>query len=177
MLAGCGGADEDHAATTRVTVAAAPVEHCVAARSSHLRLCERAGAPYESNATIQRRYGTAWRVVARTPPLPRARRMPPLGFWRKAWLSPDGETVLAEWSGECEVPHAFFVAAKNGSMRVVTGERDWTTSPESIALGWSPGGLARVRLPKGLCGGSAARPGVYLVDPGTGKLTRAPARG
>jgi hypothetical protein len=31
------------------------------------------------------------------------------GFWAYALPSPDGSSLLAQWSGECEVPHAFFV--------------------------------------------------------------------
>jgi hypothetical protein len=101
----------------------------------------------------------------------------PLGYWAGAWLSPDGKTLLAQWSAECEIPIAFFVDATTGEKRPVTGEREWADAPESVALGWSPDGRARVRLLKGYCGGSKHPPGVYLIDPNTGKLTRAAARG
>jgi hypothetical protein len=95
-----------------------------------------------------------------------------VGHWADAWLSPDGRTLLAQWSAECEIPIAFFVDAERGSMRPVTGEQRWAKAPESIALGWAADGRARVRLTKGYCGGTKHPPGVYLVDPATNELTR-----
>jgi hypothetical protein len=90
------------------------------------------------------------------------------GHWLDVWPSPDGKLLLAQWSGECEIPTAFFITLDDGSMRVVTHHRDWTTAPESEALGWRPDGLALVRLGRGLCGTGASRPGVYAIDPAGG---------
>jgi hypothetical protein len=93
------------------------------------------------------------------------------GYWRTVHVSPDGKTLLATWSGECENQTALFVAASGDPSRVVTGEDDWRKAPESIGLGWTGDGKARVRLPKGACGRTSNRPGVYLIDPGTGAIT------
>jgi hypothetical protein len=91
------------------------------------------------------------------------------GHWRKLFVSPDGETLLAEWSAECEIPIAFFVPARGGEPRAVTGERDWTTSPDSEAFGWE-GARAVVGIPR--IGETVSdRPGVYLIDPKTYERT------
>ena len=186
-LAGCGAEDERAVTTTRTAAAppptrtvAAPPERCVAARSPGFRLCSHAfGAPPRTPSTIQRREGGDWRVVAKGPP-GSVHDGVQIGHWAGAWLSPDGGTLLAQWSAECEIPIAFFVDAGTGKMRPVTGERKWTEAPESVALGWSQDGRARVRLTKGYCGGSKHPPGLYLVEPATSRLTlvkRAAARG
>jgi hypothetical protein len=95
------------------------------------------------------------------------------GYWRKLFVSPDGKTLLAEWSGECELPTAFFVPTVGGRPRPVTTE--WQTSRGSQALGWD-GRRARVLLPRGVT--SSRRPGVYLVDPRTLRATLVqPGRG
>jgi hypothetical protein len=87
---------------------------------------------------------------------------PQVGHWRTARLSPNGETVLAQWSGECEAQIAYFIPAEGGEARPVTGRSEW-----SEALGWTGDGLARVRLSNGACGTTMHKPGVYLVDPET----------
>ena len=92
------------------------------------------------------------------------------GHWRQLFLSPDGETLLAQWSGECEIPTAFFLSADGSELRTVTGQ-SYGEAPESMALGWSRDGRAEVELWEGLCGKAADRPGVYLIDPATGSAT------
>ena len=89
------------------------------------------------------------------------------GFWRAAYLSPDGRTVLAQWSAECETPTAFF-AERGGHLRTVTGDQDWRKAPESVALGWSSKGEAVVQLLEAACGYGYSKPGLYLIDPRTG---------
>ena len=173
-LAGCGGAERETAATT----ASPPPRHapavlgrCEPAASPHFRLCGKPGpnAP-DVPSTIQRRDGVRWRTLAGPPERTIAHGMP-IGHWAGAWLSPDGKTLLAQWSAECEIPIAFFVDAASGKKRPVTGEQDWTEAPESIALGWSDDGRARVRLTRGYCGGAKYPPGVYLIAPATGRLS------
>jgi len=173
-LAGCGG--EEQRAETKVRVTVGPPQRCTAAHARDFRLCSYAGrgAP-TTPATIQRRDETGWRILVAGPPGTVHDGMQ-IGHWRDAWLSPDGRTLLAQWSAECEVPIAFFVDARTRRMRVVTGEKKWSNAPESIALGWASDGRARVRFPKGVCGRGASEPGDYLIDPETGRLTRA-ARG
>ena len=48
----------------------------------------------------------------------------PAGHWSGGYLSPDGRTLLAQWSAECEVPFAFFVSSRGGTPCLVTGEVD-----------------------------------------------------
>jgi hypothetical protein len=117
-------------------------------------------------------------------PTPTARDGGRIGHWAWAALSPDGSTLLAQWSAECEVPIAFFVPAEGGQPRVVSDEEDWATSPASVALGWTPNGRAIVLFPEESPCGSAGKPGLYLVsvdgeheriravDPLTEKLVR-----
>ena len=92
------------------------------------------------------------------------------GQWRFAFTSPLGGATLAQWSGECEVPTAFWVDA-NGTERIVTGEKSLSDAPESFALGWSPTGEALVFLPEGACASGASRRGIYAFSaPGRGRL-------
>jgi len=95
----------------------------------------------------------------------------PAGSWAGAFLSPDGEWLLLQWSGECETPTAFFAPAAGGSVTTVTGQPGLRNAPESIGLGWARDGRAIVDLPQGVCGAGSSKPGIYLVDPGGGKRT------
>jgi hypothetical protein len=83
------------------------------------------------------------------------------GHWAKAFLSPDGKTFLAEWSAECEVPTAFFVPARGGVPRLVTGEAKAAQAHPSQADGWSQDGRAIVEVWRGDCG--VSRRDMYLV--------------
>jgi hypothetical protein len=91
------------------------------------------------------------------------------GHWRYAITSSSGPT-LAQWSGECEVPTAFWIA-ENGTVRIVTGESDVSPAPESLGLGWTQNEKAVVSLPEGACASGADSPGIYLYSaPGIGRL-------
>jgi hypothetical protein len=85
-----------------------------------------------------------------------------VGHWERLFVSRDGETLLAQWSGACEIPTAYLVPSRGGMPRAIT---DYSKgSAISFALGWR-GSKARVRLSAGE--GSTVKPGVYLVDPAT----------
>jgi hypothetical protein len=102
----------------------------------------------------------------------------PVGHWRWARFSPDGTWVLAQWSGECEIPTAFMVRSDARVPLPVTGEWGLRHAPESIALGWTADGNAVIDLPAGSCGSGARRPGVYLfAAPGAPALVYPHARG
>jgi hypothetical protein len=93
-----------------------------------------------------------------------------VGHWRYQLFPSVGTASLAQWSGECETPTAYWIDA-DGSEHIVTGERDLSAAPESVAIGWTPDGQALVFLPHGACGGSASQPGVYRYPaPGVGEL-------
>jgi hypothetical protein len=96
-------------------------------------------------------------------PTPTASAAGRVGHWAWAALSPDGSTLLAQWSAECEVPIAFFAPAAGGEPRVVSGEDDWAESPTSIALGWTTDGRAIVLFPDVSPCGSVDRAGLYLI--------------
>ena len=81
------------------------------------------------------------------------------GHWSGGFLSPDGRTLLAQWTAECEVPFAFFVPARGGTPRLVTGEGSVERARPSIAHGWTRSGEAIVEI---LAGCSEARPGEHV---------------
>jgi hypothetical protein len=91
------------------------------------------------------------------------------GRWRYAVESSSG-AILAQWSGECEVPMAYWIDDR-GTEELVTGGSDISMAPESLGLGWTANGRAVVFLPKGACGSGAGSPGIYLYSsPGVGHL-------
>jgi hypothetical protein len=105
-------------------------------------------------------------------PIPMSHGSPLTGHWRYESVDPRyGDRVLAQWSGECEVPTAFFVDRDEASVVPVTGEADPATAPESFAEGWTKRGRAVVFLPEGACAAGAEAPGVYLFgSAGEGRL-------
>jgi hypothetical protein len=89
----------------------------------------------------------------------------PGGQWSGGFLS--GDTLLAQWTAECEVPFAFFVPARGGTPRLVTGERSLRNAPSSIAHGWTTSGQAIIEVIP-TC--NEARPGkseseIWLISP------------
>ncbi|MFN2472053.1 MAG: hypothetical protein ABR583_13910 [Gaiellaceae bacterium] len=118
--------------------------------------------------------GDSWRILPVAEPAGTSHRGVVVGHWSWARLSPNGRTLLAQWPAECKVPIAFFVDARGGHPRAVTGQRRWQDAPQSIALGWTPAGDARVALPEGACGKVHRRPGVYVVSPRGGMRYQGP---
>jgi len=86
------------------------------------------------------------------------------GHWEHAFVSPDGSRLLLTWSGECEVPNAFFAPATGGAATPVTGQRKWADEPNSVALGWARDGRALVVFTDAACGSGIHTPGVYAID-------------
>jgi hypothetical protein len=66
------------------------------------------------------------------------------GHWSGGFLS--GDTLLAQWTAECEVPFAYFVPARGGTPRLVTGERSLQDARASIAHGWTTSGEAIIEI-------------------------------
>ncbi len=106
---------------------------------------------------IERRLGSSW-LVALTP----ARApYPGHGWWRRVLPDTRGTTLLAQWSGECEVPFTYLIANRQRTLRQVFPAQPVT------ALGWTSGGLARVKLWKPVYASKTriSRPaGIYLVS-------------
>jgi hypothetical protein len=90
-----------------------------------------------------------------------------VGHWASVERSPNGRTLLLQWSAECEVPVVYFANADGSHLRTVA--RDPTV--ESEALGWARGGRALIAFPKGACGNGRTSPGTYLVEPRTRRAT------
>jgi len=90
-----------------------------------------------------------------------------VGHWVSVKRSPDGRTLLLQWSAECESPVAYLADADGRRLRLIA--RDAAT--ESVALGWARDGRAVVSFPQGGCGGTYSRPGTYLVDPASRRAT------
>jgi len=84
------------------------------------------------------------------------------GHWEDAAVSPDGRTWLAQWSGECEAPSAWFVDARTHQPRFAGPSG---TALESYALGWLADGRALVQFDPEICAPALpSGPGVYAVD-------------
>ena len=86
--------------------------------------------------------------------------------------------LLAQWSGECEVPFTYLITTQTLAIRAVFRSQPVT------AVGWTSDGLARVKLWKPVYASRtriAWPSGIYLVKP-TGHVERLerripPARG
>jgi hypothetical protein len=85
-----------------------------------------------------------------------------VGHWERVYPSPDGKTLLAQWSAECEVPVAFFASGRDGPVRPVVG-RSLRDAPVSVADGWTQDGRAIVEFPAAACGAGIHKPGIYFV--------------
>ncbi len=150
VAAGCGGRTD----APRAHAAKAPFARCTHA-SRGFRACTVFSAPGERSA-LYGNAGSGWVVV-------RGRLPGKAGWWRRVVASPDRRTLLAQWSGECELQSTYLVSPADGAARPVFAGQ------ASEALGWTTAGLARVRLAEQVWRGNALllRPGIYLVDPQT----------
>jgi hypothetical protein len=82
-----------------------------------------------------------------------------VGHWAWAAASPDGRTLLAQWSAECEVPVAYFVPAGGG--RPVALARSGVSS---TAYGWTTDRRAIVFFPTEPGCGKGDGAGTYFVS-------------
>lgn len=113
---------------------------------------------------IERRQGSLWLVALAPARAPH----PGHGWWRRVLPDARGTTVLAQWSGECEVPFTYLIANRLSTLRQVFPSQPVT------ALGWTSEGLARVKLWKPVYASKTriSRPaGIYLVSP-AGQVVR-----
>jgi hypothetical protein len=111
----------------------------------------------DGQTAIYRRSGDRWQEVIGS--LPRGH-----GWWRRVLPSPDRRTLLAQWSGDCEVQTTYLLSVGDRRVRPVFPRHT------SGALGWSADGRARVALAEPVYGSRTTvkfRPGKYRVDPTT----------
>jgi hypothetical protein len=169
VLAACGGEERPY-----LTAAPAVDRWCKTAGTSNGRTFRACYEPMLANdpaPPAAKRHGRLevrereghWRRLAVPHPLGAKPGEPAAGHWDWAAVSPDGDTLLAQWTAECEVPLAFFVPSDGGkAVPVVTGRYGPLTS---LALGWTADGRAIVGIPGQSCGSTTPRPGTYLVRP------------
>jgi hypothetical protein len=120
-----------------------------------------------------RRPSTLWTSSGRSAvrlagPATPAQHSLPSGFWvpERIFASPDGKTLLAQWSGECESQSTYLVSTTSGEVRSILDP-----AAESTALGWTKDGRAEIKVPRSICGASGASvPGIYAVDRASLKL-------
>jgi hypothetical protein len=148
VLSGCG----DTKVVQVTKTVSAPPRTCERIGDSGLVLCEHL-TPRTGTAFYRWNRGRLSAFPVVRPPGSK------VGHWVTAFLSPDRKTLLAQWSAECEVPIAYFIALKTGETRAVA-----RGNPESVAHGWAGDGRAIVEFPNGLCGRGTKRPGLYLVS-------------
>jgi hypothetical protein len=162
VLAGCGGDGDDGRVARSAAETVAAAENCVrvdqAAGQAYL-VCRERGRPDHGRFVVEE--GGERRSLPLAAPT-----ASPAGHWAWMAVSPNGETLLAQWIAECEVPVAYLVPAVGGTPRPVVAK-----DVESIALGWTAAGDAEVALPKGVCARGSIRPGVYTVPAAGGKPT------
>lgn len=103
-------------------------------------------------------------------PVPAGARYRGMTVGRWNYLVPGpGAASLTQWSGECEVPTAFW--AEGSQVVVLTTGEAKLGAPESLALGWRGDGTAFAYLGEGHCGSAGDPPGIYAFNaPGEGRL-------
>lgn len=166
LAAGCGGAGVTVTPTTTTRAAKGGTTSSCTAVSRGFRACttfattsaafHRIGGGEESR--IERRHGSRWSVFLGPDRAPRGG-----GWWRRVFADPQGKTLLAQWSGECEVQSTYLISTHVPTLRRVF------PSHQATALGWTSDGMARVKLwrstdaPDAPKRGSHRRSGIYLV--------------
>jgi len=75
-----------------------------------------------------------------------------VGHWVWAERSARGDAILAQWSGECEIPVAYLIAHRQRR----------SFGAETVALGWLPTGEAVVHFRSAGCAAST-RSGIYAA--------------
>lgn len=155
LAAGCGGttASRTGSPSTAARLLGKVLERKCTSISGSFRGCTVFHARGEESR-IERRQGTRWSVLLAPDRAP----YPGHGWWERVFADPRGTTLLAAWSGECEVPFTYLITARRPTPR-----RVFPPEP-AVPLGWTSQGLARVKLLEPVAS-TKTRPGVYLVAP------------
>jgi hypothetical protein len=151
----------------KVETTCAPGVNCAADRFRPFRKCTHASRGFRActafsgsaeRSRIEGKRGSRWVVLFDENTAPRGRH----GWWRRVIASPDGLRLLGQWLGECEIQLTYIVTLSDRTMRPVLD------GLPSTAVGWSPGGGARVRAPSEGWAVKAKRivkAGIYRVNP------------
>jgi hypothetical protein len=124
-------------------------------RGASVKLCTKPGRHLRTHLTVTHG-GHQLRLPRHPPQLPG-------GNWQYGILSPNGQELLAQWSGECEVPQPYLVDVGTGNISPIGNVRA-LQAPEGYALGWTPAGAPVVDFPTAACGSGAKSAGVYVVS-------------
>ena len=165
LAAGCGGSKVSEAGSQTPAAQLEKVirTHCSSV-SGGFRACTVFHRMAGEESRIERRHGTRWSVLLPADRAPYSRH----GWWPRVLAAPKGKTLLAEWSGECEIPFTYLIPIRTLALRQV-----FPLQP-ATPVGWTRDGLARVKLWKPIPASKTriARPsGIYLVTP-KGRVVR-----
>jgi hypothetical protein len=158
LAAGCGGSQ---VAQTKSQATATHLGKVMETRCSSVSGSFRACTVFHRGgevSRIERRDGSRWSVLLAADRAP----YPLHGSWRRVLAGPQGKMLLAEWSGECEVPFTYLITTSTTRLHQVF------RSQPATPLGWTNEGLARVKLWKPIYASKTriGRPsGIYLVTP------------
>jgi hypothetical protein len=159
LAAGCGGSTVAQSnSQTTATQLGKVIETRCSPVSGGFRACTVFHRSGGEMSRIEHRDGSRWSVLLAADRAP----YPLHGWWRRVLVDPHGEMLLAEWSGECEVPFTYLITTDTAVLHQVFRAQPVTS------LGWTNDGLARVKLWKPIQGSKThiARPsGIYLVTP------------
>jgi hypothetical protein len=133
----------------------APTRRCTHV-SFGFRACTTFYERKDEQSAIYRHTSTGWTKVVGGPAHSH-------GWWRRVVAAPDRKTLLAQWSGECELQSTYVVSSTDGRVRAIF------PGHSSTIAGWSHPGLPRVRLNEGVWRKNVRvhAPGIYLVNPKT----------
>ena len=159
LAAGCGASKvaQTNSQTTGTKLGKVMETRCSSV-SGGFRVCTVFHSSGGEVSRIEHRDGPRWSVLLAADRAP----YPLHGWWRRVLADPQGEMLLAEWSGECEVPFTYLITTDTTALHQVFRLQPVTP------LGWTNDGLARVKLWKPIHASktSIARPsGTYLVTP------------
>jgi hypothetical protein len=160
LAAGCGGGRVADESKQAATIAQKPSVHvrCTSV-SGGFRACTTFLGTGE-RSRIERKDAAQWTVFLEYGQAPK----PGHGWWRRVVASPDGEALLGQWSGECEIQSTHVVSTADETVRpILEGQ-------PSTAVGWASDGRARVHLVGDFWAVKAKRlvkAGIYRVDPAT----------
>jgi hypothetical protein len=107
LAAGCGGSKvaQSDSQTAATAQPGKVIETRCSSVSGGFRSCTVFHRTGGEASRIEHRDGSRWSVLLAADRAP----YPLHGWWRRVLADPRGEMLLAEWSGECEVPFTYLI--------------------------------------------------------------------